>query len=45
MYTNKLIRILPSTICVILTWASYSEGEVEDVLITNIIKQIMLKKE
>jgi hypothetical protein len=41
MYTIKLIKILPSTACIILTWAPYSEGEVENVIIENIKNMIL----
>lgn len=41
MYTLKLIKLLPSTICVVLTWAPYSGGEVENAIINHIRNMIL----
>jgi len=44
MYTIKFVKLMPSTVCIILTWAQYSEGEIEDILISRIKELIFTKK-
>ena len=44
MYTVNLIKLLPSTIYIILTWAPFSKGEIEELLIENIKNVLKTEK-